>query len=187
MRTNKEKYDFYMRQFDALVSEFVIKQYPHGFPDKFFEVLKFDIRECSILGARVYGYFYDLEKPKRTDIEKIKKFLKGHVEFSRSDIRFDYQYHYGDYSISGTISESQIDNDKRKSFCREELIPLLERNIEKYTIKEGDIKCDYCGAAVKETEAETYTVVNHKMYGARGKTGRYCSGHGVYDQMAHEG
>lgn len=185
MRTNKAKYDFYKAQFDKLEQNFVKSLFPDGLPGYIYIAGRERITRDRVTGATTCQ-FYDKEKPKRTDVVKIRSFVESPT-FNKSQVRLLTEKKYEKWVSRGSESLTRVLKSDSMSFNPWELRAKARELRKKYTLKAGDIRCDYCGAAVPEKEAETYKVISITTYGPGGRWGKYCKGCGILDQMAHEG
>lgn len=186
-RTNKTKYDEYKLPVDKAAAAFVAGIFPDGLPEAFYILGRTDIRERRITGAHVGYGFYNVEKPSREDVRKIKAFAESMPEFRMEQVRIDYEYSLGSGIASGSRKYLDLLSNGTESFNWDDLLVQLAANREKYVLKDGDFPCSYCGRAWPEVDAVHREIFSRSYKGLR-KTFRYCSEEcGVYDQMGHEG
>ena len=190
MRTNKEKYDYYLGKIKQAEAAYIADVFPSGVPPYVYSLGRKRISKEKTCGARI-NKFYGKSSPSRNDVSTIKSFAKS-ASFSLSDIYIEcesFEQENGRTSHSSWAHNyAKVLSEPHLSFSPWELRKALRENRERYTVKDGQISCDYCGKAVNKSEAVKREIVSIATYGKKGKLGRYCKWQcGAYDQMAHEG
>jgi len=194
MRTNLEKFKYYMDLLNQKAQPFIDSKFPCGKPEKLFVLNGYShIQECQITSIKYDFGWINEEKPTKADIEDVKTYLNSALEFTDDKIVLFYEYRIGDHKVSGAYRLNRILNEKHLAFTYDELTGELQRRKELYEPREGYIKCSYCW---KQNPPEN-TVYDKLIF--RDWDGRkqfvnekelpYCKDKpcASHDQMAHEG
>lgn len=184
MKTNKEKYQVLLDEYNQVVQNYISRLFPNGLPKKLFTQDGEKINVKNVTYATIRPSFYDEEKPTRIDIENIKEFLSNQkVE----DVLIHYEYITVGCRARGAEELNKIIANDRISFNPFSLRKFIRQYKKDYVLKLGDVRCAYCSKAVKESESENYTIIFPRDGRVVRETNKYCKGHGIYDQMGHEG
>lgn len=187
---NKDKYDQYYAIFKAEEEKYLKGLFPDGLPPKMYQLGSTTIEEKIVTGARVsvkgtyrsYG-----EKVTNKEVEHIKAFVEKGISFSPADVVITYRYTHVNWDVTGAESYEKVLANERFTFDRSLLEVVLQQNIEKFTLKEGDISCAYCGRATPAATAVKDYVIARQYPNGR-KQFEYCSPTcAMNNQMSHEG
>jgi hypothetical protein len=187
---NKQRYDLYYETIKAATDKYLKAQFSDELPPSFFEVNRTVIAEKNITGLHYFlKGFHKIEKPTRKEVAEIKALSENMPSFSIENVHVDYTEQHAGYKVSGAKGLSEIINDLRFSLDASNLQEQLAANQEKYTLKDGDFACAYCGRAWPIKDAVRDVVIS-RTYASTGmrKEFDYCSKQCAdYNQMAHEG
>ncbi len=184
MKTNKEKYQILLDEYNGVVQNHISYLFPNGLPKKIFTQDGEKINVKNVTYATIRPSFYEEEKPTRIDIEKIKGFL---ADQKILEVLIHYEYITIGCRATSAEKLSKIISNDRISFNPFTLRNFVKQYRKDYTLKLGDVRCSYCSKAVKESESENYTIIFPRDGRVVRETNKYCKGHGIYDQMGHEG
>ena len=187
---NKDKYDQYYEIFKAEEEKYLKGLFPDGLPSKMYQLGRTTIEEKIVTGTciSVKGIYGSGKNITNKEVEHIKAYVEKGISFSPSDVMINYEYYYATSSkVIGSESYEKVLANERFTFDRSLLEEALQRNIEFYTLKEGDISCAYCGRATPATTAVKDYVIARQYPNGR-KQFEYCSGEcATHNQMSHEG
>ena len=105
-------------------------------------------------------------------------------------ICFYYEYNNGNLGIiSGCDNLKDIKLKNFKSLKKDELIPLLGKNILLYEPRDGFIQCQYCGKQRLPENIKKETIISRMYKGCVSNYRNYCKDTNCasHDQMGHEG
>jgi len=91
------------------------------------------------------------------------------------------------YRTTSAEKLNKIIVNDRLSFDPFSLRKFIREYRKYYILKPGDVRCAYCSKAIKESDSELFTIYFPSNGRVASETNRYCKGHGIYDQMGHEG
>ena len=200
-QTNLQKWDDAQSSLDILKKKYIENFFiGKEIPKVIYQADMNQIEEIEIdhigVSSRNEPYYY--KKPTKEDIKLLLDFINN-FDTQEKEIFVYYTKKSGTSTCSGAYKYSEVIENKRLSFNRDELIPVQQELNEKYAPREGYKPCAYCGRQVPEN-----TMVSHKIifqssrpdpFSKTGykrfvdeKVNKYCSNQcGGNDQMAHEG
>lgn len=202
MRTNLEKWNYYMGLINAKEQEFINSNIK-DIPTCIYEVYQSGkLRTLNVTGVRYRNELYGGNKPSREDVAKIKSYFENMPDMTIEKVSINWECTDQGYKSSGAVRylemkekyfTSKDDADKKAS----ELTEIKRK--EEELLNNGHIRCTYCGKVVPEKESVNYEIIfqnsrpdpfsrtGWKKFVDR-KTYKYCSKQcGAHDQMAHEG
>lgn len=202
MRTNLEKWNYYMGLINAKEQEFINSNIK-DIPTCIYEVYQSGkLRTLNVTGVRYRNELYGGNKPSREDVAKIKSYFENMPDMTIEKVSINWECTDQGYKSSGAVRylemkekyfTSKDDADKKAS----ELTEIKRK--EEELLNNGHIRCTYCGKVVPEKESVNYEIIfqnsrpdpfsrtGWKKFVDR-KTNKYCSKQcGAHDQMAHEG
>lgn len=197
MRTNLEKYNYYLDILNQRLKEYVNFVIPSQ-PTKLFKIrdgYSFAIDELTIDNVYYSSGFYKKDKPSKGDIATLINFINklSFENLLRGNIYLHYTRKGEGYTSSGAYKYVEIGDNKRISLDRESLEPEITRLKELYEPREGYINCAYCHKVVEKEKAVSHKIIyrgrdQYDRACIKEKTNLYCSGQcGGNDQMGHEG
>lgn len=135
MRTNLEKWNFYMNDLSIKVNEFM-DTINNKIPDVFWLIRGVRITECKILNRHYsVGVYYSGNNPTRKDVEQIKILHSQGIKFNENKAYFDYSYRWGDddkYGAKSAIKIIDLFNSKGAFLNKQEAIKESEKQNKKY-------------------------------------------------------
>lgn len=202
MRTNLEKWNYYMGLINAKEQEFINSNIK-DIPTCIYEVYQSGkLRTLNVTGVHYRNELYGGNKPSREDVAKIKSYFENMPDMTIEKVSINWECTDQGYKSSGAVRylemkekyfTSKDDADKKAS----ELTEIKRK--EEELLNNGHIRCTYCGKVVPEKESVNYEIIfqnsrpdpfsrtGWKKFVDR-KTYKYCSKQcGAHDQMAHEG
>ena len=202
MRTNLEKWNYYMGLINAKEQEFINSNIK-DIPTCIYEVYQSGkLRTLNVTNVRYRNELYGVNNPSREDVAKIKSYFENMPDMTIEKVSIDLECTDQGYKSSSAVRylemkekyfTSKDDADKKAS----ELTEIKRK--EEELLNNGHIRCTYCGKVVPEKESVNYEIIfqnsrpdpfsrtGWKKFVDR-KTNKYCSKQcGVHDQMAHEG
>jgi hypothetical protein len=202
MRTNLEKWNYYMSLINNKEQEFINSNIK-DIPTCIYEVYSSGkLRTLNVTGVRYRNELYGGTKPSREDVAKIKAYYENMPELIIEKVSINWECTDQGYKSSSAVRYLEM---KEKYFTSKEdadkkAFELTEiKRKEEELLNNGHIKCTYCGKVVPEKETVNYEIIfqnsrpdpfsrtGWKKFVDR-KTNKYCSKQcGAYDQMAHEG
>ena len=170
----------------------------HTLPDVFYVVDGYrGIDEYKVFELCVNEYkvknhkpYMRLKKPTKIEVAELAQYV---ADFRPNETHLGLRYEsvcaYG--KSTGLYMLVDIILENRKSFNREDLLPILVKNKELYEPRDGYIGCQYCLQQRLPQDIMQGIIIspNWKDRGYRSPARNYCKDkpcHG-YDQMAHEG
>ena len=202
MRTNLEKWNYYMSLINNKEQEFINSNIK-DIPTCIYEVYPSGkLRTLNVTGVRYRNELYGGAKPSREDVAKIKAYYENMPELIIEKVSVNWECIDQRYKSSSAVRYLEM---KEKYFTSKEdadkkAFELTEiKRKEEELLNNGHIRCAYCGKVVPEKEAVNYEIIfqnsrpdpfsrtGWKKFVDR-KTNKYCSKQcGGHDQMAHEG
>lgn len=202
MRTNLEKWNYYMGLINAKEQEFINSNIK-DIPTCIYEVYQSGkLRTLNVTGVHYRNELYGGNKPSREDVAKIKSYFENMPDMTIEKVSINWECTDQGYKSSSAVRylemkekyfTSKDDADKKAS----ELTEIKRK--EEELLNNGHIRCTYCGKVVPEKESVNYEIIfqnsrpdpfsrtGWKKFVDR-KTYKYCSKQcGAHDQMAHEG
>lgn len=202
MRTNLEKWNHYLQIINEKEKEF-INDNIIDIPKYIYEVYPSGkIRTLNVVNLYYRNNIYCGGKPTRNDVSKIKEYAEDMPSLTVENVSFGWECIEHGYKSSSAIRYTEL-HDKfftNKEKAELKANELLEaKNKEEELLKNGHVKCAYCGKVVPEKESVSHQIIfqnsrpdpfsktGYKKFVDK-KTNKYCSGKcGGNDQMAHEG
>lgn len=195
MKTNKEKYDYYLNKLIEL-SELFVKQEVPTPPEKLYQIIGYyNTKELLVKDAYYCFKFYKKEKPTRNEVSEIKEFFEKTTikDLKRENIRLSYYEITKTCRCSSSISLTELEKSNRIKPTLEELQPEIQKNKELYEPRDGYINCAYCHKVVEIPKAIERKIIfrNSDAFGKQfvdQKYNKYCTSDcACHDQYAHEG
>lgn len=111
MKTNREKYDFYLNKIRQLTQEFIAKEC-QSTPKIFYTISGWTVHEMKVTKFDYYNKFYSEDKPTKIRIAEIKEYYEAMPPFSREKILLCYEYPLASMTASGAYKLVDIESGK---------------------------------------------------------------------------
>lgn len=180
MRTNREKYDYYLGLIDKLGNKYVDSFFPNGRPKSVFEIVGRKVYEFEVIKiCYCFGFdtllddsdvYYETHHITREDVNKIKE-----LYLTASSLTPNYNNLSIRYTKPGGVNYVyQIDGVTR-AFTLKELDEELSRIRKIYDNREGYTPCSYCDRQNEIDGGYKATVVFCKGMEIFSETRSYCN------------
>ena len=128
MRTNLEKWNFYLDELNKKADEYM-DSICIAIPNIFYKVEhNGKINGCTI-NKRYYGFYLYCAKPTKLDVEKIKKLYESEIIFTSDKAYYEYKYMWGIFNGVESYATTSI-----------KITDLVENNMVYLNLAEAEIK-----------------------------------------------
>ena len=136
MRTNLEKWNFYMNDLSIKVNEFM-DTINNKIPSVFWMVKPGGrTTECKIINRHYQvGVYYSGDNPTRNNVEQIKNLHLQGIKFNENKAFFDYSYRWGDndqYGAKTSIKIIDLFNSKGAFLNKQDAIKASEKQNKRF-------------------------------------------------------
>lgn len=191
MKTNLEKYNYYLN---------IVKERQSKFVDE----NAFDIPEF-LYGVHPNGeistkitekpYYYDpksfpKEKPTKIDVANIKEYAESKEELLLNEIRIPYH----EITTYGKSSSAVKYSEYKTKFLTKEQAEIKSKEVkdkieaENILLQNGHSRCQYCRKVYPDTEKVKEKMISIYTYGREGRWMEFCSKTcAMHSQMSLEG
>jgi len=161
MRTNLEKWNYYMGLINAKEQEFInanIKDIPTFIYDVY---ASGRLRTLNVTGIRYRNELYGGTKPSREDVAKIKDYFENMPDMTIEKVSINWECTDQGYKSYSAIRYLEM---KEKYFISKEdavkkVSEFMEiKRKEEELLNNGHIRCAYCNKVVPEKEAVNYKI-----------------------------
>jgi len=193
MRTNLEKYNYYLNIIESKEHDFINIEIPNP-PKILYKVSKDGtIIECIVEKLQYFrnNNYFDYNKKVYKDlVKKVKDYSETEHKLERNNIRFNIVEDRGTYKVSSSISLEMLDDyfltKKCAEVVSEEYIKIVNEENEK--LNNDYVRCERCRKLILESDALNVKMINFKMYGSKGCMMKFCSSEcASHEQMSLEG
>lgn len=192
MKTNREKYEHYCAEIEAMDRAAIAALIPVA-PTHFYEIRNFEAVPVEVThqtASHRRGIYKHDESDRVTKIEVAvaEKHLAEWTAPTLDTIFVHYKEKRTYGVVSGAHPYSKIDAAVDMAWRAEDLAVKIERRRELYAPRDGHQPCGYCQKQVPEQSLISGRIFYRESGRTREKTGKYCSAtchH--YDQCGHEG
>ena len=192
MRTNREKYDFYLVEIRTKDAAAIAALILGGVPTQFFSIKNYAATPIEVTGFSVYrrGIYAHAEDDRVTkdEVATAMKCAAEWVAPTLDEIMVSYKDQCGYGTVTGAHPYGKIESDPMMAWTAEALEPEIERRRALYAPRDGHKPCNYCQKQTPEGDLVSATIYYRERGGSRTKVGQYCSGQCAgNDQCGHEG